>query len=490
MTQENPTYDLYIEPLLALLAEYPSGLKTSQIYEDLATRMSLSQAQRAALLPSGTQPVYHNRIGWAHDRLKRAGLSRSIKRGTWALTQRGRAAAELYAAGMPAELHQAIARPRDKGVPDELIKLDPYEFDGGEMLPPNLEVQIDAFDAETFTAVEAAKIVLAEVDGPLHYGEITRRILERGLWTTSGATPDATIGAKLAVDIKNKGDASDFIRIKPGIYDLNRDGLETASEAEIECIPEDPDTSAPEYISTLEPLSFTDAAERILQVFAEREPMHYAEITDRALDLGLLVSESKNPSTTLNASILQETKRRKERGDTQRFEMLGDGMIGLTRWNQTGLTAYIEAHNESVRRRLHEQLHEMDPTEFEELAGQLLVALGFTDVAVTTRHNDGGIDVRGTLVVGDVIRTKMAVQVKRWKSNIQTPIVQQVRGSLGSHEQGLIITTSDFSAGARAEAERSDAVPVGLMDGQQLVRLLVEYGLGVEKDALNLLRLS
>ena len=71
--------------------------------------------------------------------------------------------------------------------------------------------------------------------------------------------------------------------------------------------------------------------------------------------------------------------------------------------------------------------------------------------------------MRGTLVVGDVIRTRMAVQVKRWKHNVQAPIVQQVRGSLGTHEQGLIITTSDFSAGAREEAARPDAVPVGLM---------------------------
>jgi restriction system protein len=35
---------------------------------------------------------------------------------------------------------------------------------------------------------------------------------------------------------------------------------------------------------------------------------------------------------------------------------------------------------------------------------------------------------------------------------VQAPVVQQVRGSLGAHEQGLIITTSDFSTGARSEA--------------------------------------
>jgi restriction system protein len=71
-----------------------------------------------------------------------------------------------------------------------------------------------------------------------------------------------------------------------------------------------------------------------------------------------------------------------------------------------------------------------------------LTAIGFEEVEVTSRTKDGGIDVRGTLVVGDVIRTRLAVQVKRWKQNVQSPVIQQVRGSLGAHEQGLIITTT------------------------------------------------
>lgn len=52
----------------------------------------------------------------------------------------------------------------------------------------------------------------------------------------------------------------------------------------------------------------------------------------------------------------------------------------------------------------------------------------------------------------------MAVQVKRWKSNIQSTVVQNVRGSLGASERGLIVTTSDFSKGAREEAKRAEAV--------------------------------
>ena len=84
----------------------------------------------------------------------------------------------------------------------------------------------------------------------------------------------------------------------------------------------------------------------------------------------------------------------------------------------------------------------------------------------------------------------MAVQVKRWKQNIQSPTVQQVRGSLGTHDQGLIITTSDFSSGAREEAEKADRTPVALMNGEQLVALLVEHSIGVTREQFDIIDLS
>jgi restriction system protein len=145
-----------------------------------------------------------------------------------------------------------------------------------------------------------------------------------------------------------------------------------------------------------------------------------------------------------------------------------------------------------VRQALHKHLLSITPSDFEELIARLLAEIGFEDIEVTKRTNDGGIDVRGTLVVGDVIRTRMAVQVKKWrpKNRVQAPVVQQVRGSLGAHEQGLIITTSDFSQGARKEAARSDAVPVALMNGEQLVALMVEHNIGVTRRSHYLIELG
>jgi restriction system protein len=62
--------------------------------------LRLSAEQRAVTLPSGQQPVYKNRAGWAHDRLKRSGLSSSTRRGFWCLTGEGR----LFAAKNPGPL--------------------------------------------------------------------------------------------------------------------------------------------------------------------------------------------------------------------------------------------------------------------------------------------------------------------------------------------------------------------------------------------------
>ena len=112
------------------------------------------------------------------------------------------------------------------------------------------------------------------------------------------------------------------------------------------------------------------------------------------------------------------------------------------------------------------------------------------DVEVTQNASDGGIDVRGTLVVGGVVHVRMAIQAKRWKDNVGAPIVQQVRGSLSTYEQGLIITTSDYTAAARKEAERRNTSPVALMNGKQFAALLTDHQIGVTHEPHTLYTLA
>jgi restriction system protein len=77
-------------------------------HEAAALALSLSEAQRQELIASG-QATYKNRAGWAHDRLKRAGLSSSAKRGYWKLTDAGMAYAAQHPAPLPAEEVERLA---------------------------------------------------------------------------------------------------------------------------------------------------------------------------------------------------------------------------------------------------------------------------------------------------------------------------------------------------------------------------------------------
>ena len=331
--------------------------------------------------------------------------------------------------------------------------------------------------------VKEATIQVLQAEGkPLHTKVLTDLILSRGLWQTSGKTPAATIEARLATDIKHNGKSSPFVRVAPRTYGLRDLGAVPTTKSK--------KTKSPK--TRTKTLSFTNAAEKVLAQFGDRKPMHYRAITEKALDLNLLNTEGKTPEATMYAQILTEINRSRKRGKQPRFVQHGKGYVSLSQWMGRGLAFEIEKHNREVCKKLHKQLFSLKPAEFEELIAQLLAETGFEELEVTKQSSDGGIDVRGLLVVGEVIKIRMAVQAKRWKkgNNIQKPIVQQVRGSLGAHEQGLIITTSDFSPGARKEALRPDAVPVALMNGEELVALLSEHKIGIAIQTHNLLELS
>jgi restriction system protein len=89
MAMPVPTYDKFIEPLLRYLVSHPEGVPARDAQEAAATALGLSDSAREETLPSGSQLVYKNRIGWAHDRLKRAGYSSSPRRGYWQPTPAG-----------------------------------------------------------------------------------------------------------------------------------------------------------------------------------------------------------------------------------------------------------------------------------------------------------------------------------------------------------------------------------------------------------------
>ena len=237
-------------------------------------------------------------------------------------------------------------------------------------------------------------------------------------------------------------------------------------------------------------MSFTNAAEYVLENYANDEPMHYRRITDKVVELGLVKTGGRTPEATLYSQVLTEVERARRRGETPRFEKPIKGMVGLTKWRGTGAIRDIEAKNTRVRRQLLDRLKGMDPGEFEELVSRLLSKMGFEDVVVTSYSKDGGIDVRGTHVLAGVVRTPIAIQVKRWRNNVHSPEVQRVRGSSKANEMGMIVTTSDFSPGARAEAAAEGKTHLALVNGEVLAGLLMEYEIGVRRTRQDVFELA
>ena len=321
------------------------------------------------------------------------------------------------------------------------------------------------------TAANAAYRVLADAAEPLHYKEITDRILAAGSWTTDGRTPWSTVAARIADEIKRDGSKSRFVKRAPGVFAVREIVAGPASSRPGEA-------SRPAPKPPGRQMTFLDAAERVLQGLNVGARMHYGEVTKRALETGLIVTKGKTPESTMLALVTIDVRRRDESGDPQRF-VNRRGMIGLAEKLPVGIAGQIREHNVKARTELLRRAKEGTAGDFEKLVESLLHALGFEEVERTKMGTDGGVDVRGTLVVGDVVRIRMAVQAKKLTSdNVLRPVVQQLRGALGANEQGLIITTSGFSKGAREEAARTGVSPVALMDGQQLAVLLAKHQVG------------
>lgn len=217
--------------------------------------------------------------------------------------------------------------------------------------------------------------------------------------------------------------------------------------------------------------------------------MHYRRITELAVTDGLIEPRGLTPEASTNAAITQDIKRRALTHREQRFRAYGRGMYGLETPVDV-LGGAIGEHNRQARDKLRSVLAVMDPRQFEVLIGALLIALGFDEVEVTRYSSDGGIDVRAVLSVGGMTEVRTAIQVKRWSNSVTGRTVRELRGGLGPHERGLIITLSDFTRDARREAVESDRSPITLINGENLLDFLIDNEIGVVRRSVMILQLD
>lgn len=85
-----PDYQTCMLPLLKYAADNKEH-KLADAVEDLSDQFGLTAEERKELLPSKTQEVIFNRIGWARTYMKKAGLLEDTRRGVFKITDRGQA---------------------------------------------------------------------------------------------------------------------------------------------------------------------------------------------------------------------------------------------------------------------------------------------------------------------------------------------------------------------------------------------------------------
>ena len=124
-----------------------------------------------------------------------------------------------------------------------------------------------------------------------------------------------------------------------------------------------------------------------------------------------------------------------------------------------------------------EQVLQLDDKEFEVLITHLLTALGFEGSEHTGKTGDGGVDATGELNIANLAKVKVFVQAKRYKlgSKVSANVVKQLRQAIPFGGQGAFITTADFQKKAGDVALEPNFPRIGLINGRQLVDLLVEH---------------
>jgi restriction system protein len=139
----------------------------------------------------------------------------------------------------------------------------------------------------------------------------------------------------------------------------------------------------------------------------------------------------------------------------------------------------IPSELEDWRVHLLDVLQNMHPASFERLSQRILRESGFTQVVVTGKSGDGGIDGVGVLRVA-LLSFQVFFQCKRYKGSVGSSAIRDFRGAMvGRTDKGLFLTTGSFTVEAKREATRDGAPVLDLIDGETLCDILKNLNLGV-----------
>ena len=135
---------------------------------------------------------------------------------------------------------------------------------------------------------------------------------------------------------------------------------------------------------------------------------------------------------------------------------------------------------EKFKNQLLEAIGKMSPKKFEAFSRELLknMNIEFTSVGVQV-SNDGGIDGHGYARTSNYQTQRVVIQCKRWQGSVGSQEIDRFLGAMDKFQAdyGIFITSGRYTTAAR-EAARA-GTPITLIDGDELVRLVVKYRLHI-----------
>lgn len=148
--------------------------------------------------------------------------------------------------------------------------------------------------------------------------------------------------------------------------------------------------------------------------------------------------------------------------------------------------------NSALAEELLTAVMERSPNFFEHLVVDLLLKMGYgssieSSGLVVGKTGDEGID--GIIREDKLGFSNIYIQAKRWDPSTMTvgrPEIQKFVGALAGQgaSKGLFITTTQFTKEAINYAAKQSAAKIVLVDGRQLTRLMIEYGIGVSVQSI------
>lgn len=133
----------------------------------------------------------------------------------------------------------------------------------------------------------------------------------------------------------------------------------------------------------------------------------------------------------------------------------------------------------NLRESILEKIYLISPFSFETLVNSVIAAMGYGRPVTTQISRDGGLD--GIIYADRLGMNIVCVQSKQYAQDnkVQAPEIQRFIGALDGMN-GVFVTSSDFSSGAREKAQNARHSKIILINGKELVNYMIEYNVGVQ----------